>query len=348
MKKILHVVDSLDRGGQETFLLDLAITQKSMDYTVLIVCLFKGGILVEKAKENGITVNVVNKPESSTIKMLSYFRKLITGFLPDTIHTHNRRPLIMTILAAPHYARKTINTRHGNGVRGLYWSAAAIFSKGIINVSDDLFQQSNWLNRVLLKAKNSVIKNGILINDKISTGNNIGKILIVGRLNPVKNHLFALQIIQECVHQGLPVSLDVIGDGPCKQDIEKQITTLGLQQSVTLLGDRNDVQELLAKADLFLLTSFSEGHSIALLEACAAGLPAVVSNVGGNGEIIQNGLTGYVRELDSITSIVNDIKNLISDRSLRKKMSGATRQWVTENASMEKCAREYSKVYNLS
>lgn len=346
MKKILHVVDSLERGGQETFLLDLAITQKTMGYMVMIVCLFKSGILAEKAKENGIAVSILNNPTSSILKRLSYFRKIITNFTPDTIHTHNRRPLIMTMLAAPQHGRKTINTRHGNGVRGLYWSVAAMFAKSIINVSDDLFQQSNWLNRVLLKNRNNVIKNGILITDNVSTGNNIGKILIVGRLNPVKNHSLALQIVKKCISQGLPISLNIIGDGPCKTDIENQIAALDLQNYVTLMGDRNDVQELLANADLFLLTSFSEGHSIALLEACAAGLPAIVSNVGGNGEIIKDGITGYVKDLNDTTSFVSSINNLITDRDLRAKMSDSTRKWVVDNASMEKCANDYSKVYS--
>jgi len=347
MKKVLHIVDSLERGGQETFLLDLAITQQNMGCLVEIVCLYKGGILAEKAKKNGITVAIINKPKSSLIKKLAYLRKIIVEFTPDIIHSHNRRPLIMTILAAPQYARKTINTRHGNGVRGLYWSLAALFAKRIVNVSDDLFQQSNWFNRALLKNKNTVIKNGILINNKVSTGNEVGKILIVGRLNPVKNHLLALQIIKECISQEIPVSLDVIGDGPCKKDIDKKIEELDLGQYVTLLGDRNDVQELLTKADLFLLTSFSEGHSIALLEACAAGLPAIVTNVGGNGEIIQHGSTGYVMELSNIASMVDSIKRLVSDRDLRAGMSTATREWVIENASMENCAREYSTTYDL-
>lgn len=345
MKKIMHIVDSLDRGGQETLLLDLAITQKNMGFLVEIVCLFNEGLLANKAKDNGITVIALKSKNTSVINKLSELKILINDSSPDTIHTHNRRPLFMALLAKPSYANRTINTRHGNGVRGLYWSIAALFVKNIVNVSNDLLQSSNWLNRVILKYKNCVIKNGILINQQITHGDNPGRIIIVGRLNPIKNHSLALKLIKECINQNLAVSLQIVGDGSQKSTIQKQIEELELQAHVSLLGDRSDVQELLTKADIFLLTSFSEGHSIALLEACAAGLPAIVSNVGGNGEIVQNTKTGMVIALDDIAGFVSSIQTLLEDREKWLAMSKATRQWAIANASMENCAKEYVKLY---
>jgi len=345
MKKILHIVDSLERGGQETFLLDLAITQQKLAFQVQIVCLVNEGVLVAKARKYNISV-ICFKTLTSKGQKISALSSVIEEYKPDIIHTHNRAPLFITLLAKPSYANKIINTRHGNGVRGLYWSIAALFIKKIVNVSEDLYLQSNWFNRVCLKFKNIVIKNGILIDDSIAIENNVGRIIIVGRLNPVKNHILALKITKECILQKLSVTLQVVGDGIEKTSIQKLVEKMDLQDNVELLGDRSDVKSLLLKADIFLLTSFSEGHSIALLEACSAGLPAIVSNVGGNGEIIQDGITGYVRELDDIAGFVNCIKKLILDRNLRKSMSKETRKWAVNNASMDSCTREYLKVYS--
>jgi glycosyltransferase involved in cell wall biosynthesis len=341
MKKILHVVDSLERGGQETFLLDLAITQKKMGYKVEIICIFTGGILIEKAEQNDISVVALTECKYKILGL----KKAIDNFKPDVIHTHNRAPAFITLLAKFTYFHKIVNTRHGNGVRGLYWTIAAFFIKKIINVSEDLYQESNFLNRKCLSYKNVVIKNGIVIPTIISNNNNLGRLIIVGRLNSVKNHSLALHIIKECLNQNLPVTLDIVGDGPEYSFIQFEIKSLALEGHVNLLGDRNDVNDLLSHSDLFLLTSLSEGHSIALLEACATGLPAIVSNVGGNSEIVQNNVSGFINELDDVDGFVKNIKILILDRNRRYEMSKSAREWSLENASMESCAKEYLKIY---
>ncbi|PCJ15453.1 MAG: hypothetical protein COB04_13260 [Gammaproteobacteria bacterium] len=347
--RVLHVVDSLERGGQETFLVDLAITQKAMGHTVGIFCISSEGVLAKKAKDNGIDVLSLSGNDNATENTLSALKRLrreINQYQPDAIHTHNRRPLFFTLIASFSRCRKVVNTRHGRAVGGLYWTLGAIFARRIINVSDDLFKQSSGFNRSFLRAKNRVIKNGIQIHSEVSQGLNVGSIIMVGRLNAVKNHLFALTVVRKCLDQGCAISLQIVGDGPELQAIEQQIERLNLQQHVTLLGDRNDVDKLLVNADLFILPSLTEGHSIALLEACAAGLPAIVSNVGGNGEIVQHSKTGFVIDLEDADGFASAITTLINDRQQWSEMSKSTRHWVEDNASMQHCAEQYSDAYS--
>lgn len=344
--KIVHIVDSLDRGGQETFLVNLAIEQKKSGHEVIIISFKEEGVLANVAINNGIDVKALSTSTDSILSTIKALKGIINRIEPDIIHTHNRRPLFFTFFAVPTERKKIINTRHGNGVRGLYWSLAAIFSNKIINVSDDLFSASNWLNRELLKNKNQVIKNGILIGDKVSNGQSIGQLIMVGRLNQIKNHLLALKVVKQCLLQGVDVSLKIVGDGEEKQSIEEEIKKLGIEKNVSLMGDRSDVNDLLLESDIFVMTSLSEGHSIALLEACAAGIPAVVSKVGGNGEIVQDEKTGFVLELDDIDGFVDAIVTLTKDREVWAEMSVLTRQWVNENASMHSCAENYYDAYN--
>lgn len=344
--KIVHVVDSLDRGGQETFLVNLSIEQKKSGHSVNILCFKEQGVLAEYAERYGVNVHVILSHKNSTFEVINKLSQLLKELSPNIIHTHNRRPLFLSLLAAPLCARKIINTRHGNGVRGLYWSLAACFVKEIINVSDDLLIKSNWVNRVLLRYKNKVIKNGILIGDTASRGEFKGKLIMVGRLNHVKNHVLALEVIKQCLLEGIDVSLNIVGEGEERHLIENKIKELNISPNVNLLGDRSDVENLLLEADIFLMTSLSEGHSIALLEACVIGLPAVVSNVGGNGEIVEHKRTGFVVELNDANGFVKAIKFLVENRNTWEDMSLLARKWAINNASINKSMTEYLDIYN--
>ncbi|MCG8528502.1 MAG: glycosyltransferase, partial [Opitutales bacterium] len=221
------------------------------------------------------------------------------------------------------------------------------FCKKIVNVSDDVYQKSGFSNRLFCSHKNIVINNGINIPTNFSDGKSPGSIIMVGRLNPVKNHLLAFQAIKKAKATGTDVSLKVVGGGALQAELQTQINKMGLNDCIKLLGDRNDVSSLLVDADIFLMTSLSEGHSIALLEACAAGLPAVVSNVGGNKDIIKNNFNGFVCDLDDIDSFPSSILELCLNRKLWKKYSTNTRNWASQNASISKCADLYSAAYGF-
>ena len=345
MKKIVHIVDSMERGGQEAFILDLTSEQKKMGFDTSVICLYQKGILAEKAESIGIKLISLDGIRLSKKQIIRLLSQHLLKNKYDAIHTHNRQPLFFSILAAPSLRSKIVNTRHGNGVRGIYWTLAALFCKKIVNVSADLFEQSNWINRVLLKHKNEVIKNGINIQKAISTGANIGNLIIVGRLNPVKNHKLALNILKKCLDRGMHVKLTIVGDGQERKTVETEIERLNLQNNVDLLGDRSDVNQLLLNADIFLLTSFSEGHSIALLEASGAGLPSIVTNVGGNAEIVQQNITGWSININDVDMFVDKIQTLINDRDLRYQMSKQAKVWVLNNASITSCAKQYENIY---
>lgn len=343
--KILHIVDSLERGGQESFLIDLAVAQKRMGHEISILCLKCKGVLEEKATAHNIPVSSLECNQISKFRALSRVRSEIERIAPDVLHAHNRLPLIMSICAMPRHSSRIINTRHGNGVRGLYWSMAATFAHKIINVSQKIYDQSNIYNKSILNRKNIVIRNGVNVNSIHSRGNRIGSLIMVSRLHKVKNHAFALQIVKECINQDLPVKLQIVGDGPEADELKKSVSLMNLDSIVSFLGDRGDVSELLSESDIFLLTSWSEGHSIALLEATATGLPSVVTDVGGNSEIVQDGVTGFVVPFGDVSAFVDSIRILIEDRSLWRKFSENAVDWALNNASMDACAILHQKVY---
>ena len=112
------------------------------------------------------------------------------------------------------------------------------------------------------------------------------RIIAIGRLVEVKNHRMLLEALSEVKSKGTRVRLDIIGEGPLRPLLQSEIHRLHLDEEVRLLGFRSDVRERLAKGHLFVLPSHSEGCSISLIEAMAAGVLPLVSRAEGNLEVL--------------------------------------------------------------
>jgi glycosyltransferase involved in cell wall biosynthesis len=130
----------------------------------------------------------------------------------------------------------------------------------------------------------------------------------VGRLAPAKHHAALIKAFA-AVHASHPSSPWCwVGDGSLRAELEAQARSHALENCVFLLGDRSDIADLLAGFDIFALPSLTEGYSIALLEACAAGLPIVATDVGGNREIVRDGSNGKLVAADSVEQLGRGIE----------------------------------------
>jgi len=119
----------------------------------------------------------------------------------------------------------------------------------------------------------------------------------------------------------------------------------GIANRVFFLGDRSDIHELLSALDLFVMSSVTEGYSIALLEACAAGLPIVATKVGGNAEIVREGVNGHLVTEREPVDMANAIVALLADGERAEAMGQAGRDWVLEQGSFRTMARRYASIY---
>jgi glycosyltransferase involved in cell wall biosynthesis len=114
---------------------------------------------------------------------------------------------------------------------------------------------------------------------------------------------------------------------------------------VHLLGDRGDVADLLRGFDLFVLSSRSEGYSIALLEACASALPIVATDVGGNAEIVQAERTGLLVRAGDPVALAAALRELLADRPRAREMGQAGLEWVRREGSLAAMAARYEHLY---
>jgi len=171
------------------------------------------------------------------------------------------------------------------------------------------------------------------------------KILYVGRLNEIKGLDYLVKSFKE-INQNYPRSrLQLVGDGPTKDDLKREIDDLGVNDSVEFKGhvEYEELPDHYVSADIFILPSISEGLSNVLMEAMACGLPVVATDVGGNRELIKEERGGYLVAPKSSSELVERIEKLIENPELREEMGYFNRRYV-ERYEQEKILREKSEL----
>jgi L-malate glycosyltransferase len=149
--------------------------------------------------------------------------------------------------------------------------------------------------------------------------------IFVGRLVPVKRIDLFLETIK-CVRDVLPeIRATIVGDGPLRECLEQQARKLGIDANVVFVGPQRDVEAWIQQARLFVLTSDSEGLSLSLIEAMLCGLPAVVSEVGDLGDLVENGVNGYLVSDRSPQAFASRIVDLLTDSDRWTRFSQAAR-----------------------
>lgn len=355
--RLVHVVESLDRGGLERMVCELAQAQCQEGAQVSVLCLFHAGTLAAELEAAGIRVSAVGKRSGLDLLAIWRLRRALRAIAPDVIHTHNAVAHYHCV-AATRWLRRCpiINTRHGMGsgagsrLERRYRSSLAR-TACVVAVSQysgaHLVRQS-----IVPPALLRVVPNGIRVDRfarqsrrqaRASLGISEDALVVgsVGRLTWAKDQSVLLKSMARLAPCHPQLRCVLVGDGSLRNDLEREVMALGLQGRVVLLGDRSDVPDLLPALDVFALPSRTEGYSIALLEAAASGVPAVVTDVGGNREIVQPAVTGVVAGTDFAAAL----ETLLADAALRRRMGAAARDWAVTQASVQGMTRRYAQLY---
>ncbi|MEJ2671694.1 MAG: glycosyltransferase, partial [Deltaproteobacteria bacterium] len=142
-----------------------------------------------------------------------------------------------------------------------------------------------------------------------------------------------------------PVQALIVGGGRREAEIQQAAADLGLSGQVHFLGSRVDVPDLLQAMDIFVLPSYSEGLSLSLLEAMAAGLPVIATAVGGNPELVMDGVTGLLIPPKDAEALAAALERVLADPAWAKEMGEKARRQVAENYSVERLGREINGIY---
>jgi N-acetyl-alpha-D-glucosaminyl L-malate synthase BshA len=286
----------------------------------------------------------------------------------DIVHAHYAIPhatagyLARQILAAGHRTRvpRVITTLHGTDITLLgsdpSYSETVAFcieqSDGVTAVSESL--RNDTFRELGVKRDIRVIPNFLdcsvhrrrdVPELRATLAPNGEKLLIhVSNFRPVKRAAAVVEIFA-AVRREVPARLLMVGDGPDLADATRLARTLGVAADVEVLGEQDQVVQLLSAADVLLLPSAQESFGLAALEAMACEVPVVASRVGGLPEVIEHGVSGFLHPLDDLAGMAQSALRLLTDDALHRRIAQAGRQVAHERYCDSKIVPMYESYY---
>jgi sugar transferase (PEP-CTERM/EpsH1 system associated) len=170
----------------------------------------------------------------------------------------------------------------------------------------------------------------------------------IGRMDPVKDLptlLHAFAFARQRAGGGARLRLALVGDGPARASVERLVEALGLRDHVWLAGERADIAHVMQGLDCFALPSLGEGISNTLLEAMASRLPIVATRVGGNGELIESGMTGLLVPPGDARALATALLAHVSDRTRARRQAKAARRVAETRFSLTRMVSDYCGLY---
>lgn len=349
--RVVHIVIALEIGGLEMVVASLA-QQMRRRFQLHVICLEGLGPITSRFEHSGVAVECIGRPDTSIARSILTLRRRLKAIRPDVIHTHNEKAHIRGALATFGLRRAPalVHTRHGES-RAAGWAAVAnrlaVWRSGfLISVSE----QASAISRAegAPSPRVRVIRNGIDIvrhdpavrRDAMRT-----RVVAVGRLTPVKDLPTLLHAVRIVADADASFRLDVVGDGLSRPSLERLCRELRLERHVTFHGTRDDVLGVLSEARLFVQASLSEGISLTLLEAMAAGVPIVATRVGGTPEVVDHGVTGLLVPPSDPEALAAAMLTVLNDRSMAQRMSDAARRRAERSFNVRQMAASYEALY---
>lgn len=365
---ITHVVENLNRGGLERMVLELVKLQHQQGHRCQVVCLFDRGTRAYELDALGIPVYACDKRQGLDLRALARARRMVRSHATEVLHTHNAVAHYQAVLATCGLnLHQVINTRHGMGGnrragrREWLYRRALARTDAVVTVCQAACRDAIGRG-IVPPAKTKVVPNGIRVESFLPASAAMRERLqqmlqlsmqtrvigSVGRLNWTKDQASLIRAFRQLHEKQPDTALVLIGDGELRAELQQCAIDEGVADSVHFLGDRNDVRELLQGFDLFVLSSLSEGYSMALLEACAVALPIVATAVGGNDEIVHDGSTGRLVPPGDPTALANAMLALLRHPVQAFALGHAARAWVEQHGSLEAMAMRYASIYQGS
>jgi glycosyltransferase involved in cell wall biosynthesis len=341
----VRIVDVINLSSSaDTLLRERVKSLRAKGVDNRIVCI--DGPYVKSLRAAGIPVETFHLPRGfeplhlvwSLIELTRYFRRV----KPDLVHTHCSVPGIVGRLAARLAGVPVVvHTVHGfafhDGSRGPGAALAIAIERLAAGWTDVLLSQNREdmerARRLGIQPRKrlELVGNGIALERFLSEPPRraIARpvvITCVARFEPVKNHELLFQAAVLLKERGARFELRLVGGGGGRARAERRVAELGIGAHVRFLGYRDDIPALLAWSDIGVLTSRKEGIPRAAVEAMAAGLPVVATRVTGTREVVRDGDSGFLVDVDDAVALAACLAKLIDDPALRAQMGARGRE----------------------
>jgi glycosyltransferase involved in cell wall biosynthesis len=349
---IVHVMSSLAGGGLEHFVLRLAEAQRRRGHDASVVSIKDGPLLdVARAKRVPVTVLRGARKERRVLHAAAHF----AWERPDIVHAHNPTALQYGTIGKLAGGGRLVVTDHAQ-TKGIVRVGTAFewrLADAVASVSADTARHASDIGYMGVP---EVVYNGIDFTPagraraevRAELGIDEGRVVGVNAASfyPVKAQDVLVRAAAEIAARGAPVTVLLVGDGAERGNVEALAKSLGLgPDRVRFLGFRNDVADLLGAADFFVLPSRGEGFPISVLEAMSHRLPVVVTPVGGNPELVGDGVHGFVVPVDDAPALAAAVEKIAADEALRRRLGEAGRARVAGEFSFDRTTDQYEAIY---
>ena len=255
-------------------------------------------------------------------------------------------------LVISHHGQDILPTCHAlcRGVYYLLLTLAARAAAMNIAVSSSVAERVRKL-LPLNERRLRIITNGVHlpqsgVSESVTRASTAGPILIsVGRLVPLKCQALLISAMAGIRRRYPDARLLLVGDGECMPDLRAQVEASGLDDCVEFTGIVDNVGEYLARADIYLSSSESEGMPVSVLEAMAWGLPVIASDIPGHRSVIDPGKTGFLYELNNVGELVDRVTAVATDTELARAVTAGARALVQEHYSDTRLAQQHADLY---
>ena len=313
--RILILITTLTFGGAETQVVRLATELKMRGWTVCVVCMVKPTAYMSQLEEQHIPVHSLDmKRGVPDLRAIFRLTSLIRDFRPDIVHCHMFHANLLgrvtrLFCRIPALVCTAHNFRETSEKDGPTWHKELLY-----RVTDPLADKTTIICNAAFeryvrvgavpRRKFQMVPNGIDTDHFTRSKNRREKArealgigsefvwLAVGRLVKQKDYPTLFRALELLRHEQFV--LLIAGNGPLEEELKEECRARGLERHVRFCGAREDILDLYSAADAFVMSSEFEGLSAALLEAASTGLPAVVTDVGGNADVVTDEVTGYV------------------------------------------------------
>ncbi|MFH0785007.1 MAG: glycosyltransferase [Pseudomonadota bacterium] len=363
--RVMHVVPTLHTcGGAEQLVYRMVRSMLDEQLSPVVCCIHSLGDLGFQLQKEGVKVYCRQQRSALDIGLILWMSRIIRDEDIQIVHAHMYAAFVCSVPAAFIAG----NTKMVYTVHGRLFPEERMWKRRIINPLwslgvDHFISISEKTKEAMAyydfhpEQKIRVIHNGIQtptnvngyeiqkIRETLELGEKSSILGTAARLEDIKNIPMMLRAVKRALDVVPELYLLIAGDGSKLQDLKNKAEQSGISRHIIFLGLRTDLDKIYPLFDVFLLSSFTEGISVSLLEAMSYGIPAVVTDVGGNSEVVIEGETGYLVPSDDDALMAERIVQLLTNNDLAIRFSINTHNRVRKHFSFEGMMKEYMDIY---
>ncbi|MEM6551501.1 MAG: glycosyltransferase [Planctomycetota bacterium] len=365
--RIGQVLHRLDRAGAEVLAAAIGRGVQNAGVQTVYFCLDGVGAIGEELQKDGFEVVHLRRWPGVDRRLVGRLRDACVEHGVSVLHAHQYTPFFYAAMARKRLKDvRVIFTEHGRHVPDVVGWKRRLVNKTLLRRGDAVTAVSAYVKRAVEQKEGlrlglvggvEVVPNGITpepmpavytrTEARVHMGLPLDARVIfhTARFHPVKDHGLSLRAFAEVLKEVPGAWLVLIGDGPERGFIEQQVRVLGLRERMVLAGVREDARQLLPGADVAVLSSKSEGMSVTILEAMAAGVPVVATDVGGNGELIEHGKTGLLTHAEDAEALGAAMAALVKDRNVAGGYAAAAKARFLANFTESRMIEAYKRLY---